>query len=224
MDAEFPSQEGRVSFDVPDAGKPVTTFYKLIGDVTSANPLIALHGGPDAGHEYLYPLTDLYKTHKIPIVFYDQIGCANSTHFPEKLGDEVFWTLDLFIKELDNLIEKLDLRSRGFYVYGSSWGGVLAGTYASRQPHGLKKLVIASALCDMSLYMQGVQSILKQLPEKYQKVLEECEREEKYEGPEYEEACLEFAKQFTCRLDPFPKGLQDSFAHLSEDRTAELTM
>lgn len=41
--------------------------------------------------------------------------------------------------------------------------------------------------------MQGVQSILKQLPEKYQKVLEECEREEKYEGPEYEEACLEFA-------------------------------
>ena len=224
MDADFPSHEGWVSFEVPEAGKPVSTFYKIIGDVTEATPLIALHGGPGAGHEYLYPLTDLYKDHKIPIVFYDQIGCASSTHLPEKLGDETFWTFDLFIKELENLIDKLDIRSRGFYVYGSSWGAVLAGAYASRQPLGLKKLIISSGPCDMDLYTKGVQSLLKQLPDKYQQVLAECERKEKYEGPEYEEACLEFAKRFTCRLDPFPKGLQDAFVHLSEDRTTELTM
>jgi len=223
MAASFPSSEGWVSFDVPEAGKPVTTYYKIIGELSEESiPLIALHGGPGAGHEYLYPLIDLYEKHKLPIVYYDQIGCAQSTHLPEKLGDEEFWSFDLFIRELENLIEKLNIRE--YYVYGSSWGGILAGEYASRQPRGLKKLVIASGPCDMRLYSQGVQRLLKQLPDESQKVLEDCEKRNHYEGPEYENACLEFAKRFTCRLDPFPEDLQKAFVHLQADRTTELTM
>lgn len=90
MDAEFPSHEGRVSYEVPDAGKVVRTFYKIIGDLTEETSLIAFHSGPGAGHEHLYLLTNLYKHHKIPVVFYNQIRCADFTHSPEKIGDEVF--------------------------------------------------------------------------------------------------------------------------------------
>jgi L-proline amide hydrolase len=225
MSASFPSQEGWVSFDVPDAGKPVKTYYKVIGDLSGTSiPLIVLHGGPGAGHEYLYPLIDLYQKHKIPIVFYDQIGCAQSTHLPEKLGDERFWSVGLFIRELENLIEKLNVKSRGYYVYGSSWGGMLAGAFAARQPLGLKKLVIASGPCDMRLYVKGLRALVKKLPEEIQNVLEDCEKRGHYEGPEYDNAYMAFAKRFTCRLDPFPEDFQKAFAHLQADRTAELTM
>lgn len=72
---------------------------------------------------------------------------------------------------------------------------------------GLKKLVIASGPCDMRFYSKGVQALLKQLLEDIQKVLEDSERRVLYEGPKNEKACMEFAKRFTCRLDPFPEDL-----------------
>lgn len=156
--AEYPTSEGEVAFDVPDAGKPCKTWYKILGTLDSTSPvLIALHGGPGAGHDYLVPLADLYELYELPIVLYDQIGCARSTHLKEKMGDEEFWSFDLFIRELDNLIDKLNLRKRGFYLLGQSWGGVLASAYAmhqplGRSPEGLKKLVIASGPASIPLY------------------------------------------------------------------------
>lgn len=54
---------------------------------------------------------------------YDQIGCGRSTHLPEKLGDEAFWSVELFVRELDNLIYYLGLRETGFHLLGQSWGG-----------------------------------------------------------------------------------------------------
>ncbi|ROV91501.1 hypothetical protein VMCG_09475 [Cytospora schulzeri] len=57
----FPVTEGEVDFDAPGAGKPCKTFYKVLGELGSGPSLIALHGGPGAGHEYLAPLADLWK-------------------------------------------------------------------------------------------------------------------------------------------------------------------
>ena len=107
--------------------------------------MIALHGGPGAGHEYLSPLTDLVEKYEVPVIFYDQIGCGRSTHLREKLRDDSFWTFDLFIAELDNLVDHLKLRQTGFFLLGQSWGGMLAGMYAARRPEGLKKLVIGGS-------------------------------------------------------------------------------
>lgn len=92
--AELPTTEGEVAFEVPEAGKPCKTFYKILGslEATTGPVLIALHGGPGAGHEYLSPLGDLYAApYNIPTVLYDQIGCGRSTHLREKNGDEAFW-------------------------------------------------------------------------------------------------------------------------------------
>lgn len=155
---EYPTIEGEIAFDVPDAGRPCKTWYKILGSLESTSPvLIALHGGPGAGHDYLVPLVDIYKLYGVPIVLYDQIGCARSTHLKDKMGDEDFWSFDLFIRELDNLIDSLDLRNRGFYLLGQSWGGVLASAYAMHQPlgkspAGLRKLVIASGPASIPLY------------------------------------------------------------------------
>lgn len=156
---EFPVSEGEFSWEVPNAGKPCNTWFKVLGDLesTSGPVLIALHGGPGAGHEYLVPLADLYKPYGIPVILYDQIGCGQSTHLREKVGDADFWSFKLFIKELDTLIDHLNLRDRGFFLLGQSWGGVLAASYAMNRPQGktptgLRKLVIASGPSSIPLY------------------------------------------------------------------------
>src|SRR6201995_4640885 len=62
--------EGEVSFDVPAADKPCKTWYKIYGDLSSSStgrPLVILHGGPGACHNYLLPLAHLAAApHSIP--------------------------------------------------------------------------------------------------------------------------------------------------------------
>ncbi|KAI2626991.1 proline-specific peptidase [Hypomontagnella submonticulosa] len=224
--AGLPVTEGEVAFDAPNAGKPCTTWYKVVGDLSkSSDPvLIALHGGPGAGHEYLTSFTDLYEQYGIPIVFYDQIGCGRSTHFREKLKDDSFWTVDLFIAELDNLIDHLKLRDRGFYVSGQSWGGMLAGAYASRRPQGLKKLVIAGGPASFPLFVEYGKQLRAALPADVSEALEAGDRDGNYESPEYEKASAVFYKRYVCSLDPLPEPVTKAFENLKNDSTAYLTM
>lgn len=103
--------ESEVEFHIPAAGKPCKTWYTVFGDLQSGTrPLIALHGGPGVNHSYLRVLSDLTIAHSIPLVLYDQIGNANSTHLPEKMGDTTFWTEELFLAELDNLLRHLGIQ------------------------------------------------------------------------------------------------------------------
>lgn len=79
--AEIQVQEGRAPFKIASTEEPCFTYYKIIGDLTSGNPpVIVAHGGPGAGHEYLLTFADLWRDYGLPVVFYDQIGCASSTH------------------------------------------------------------------------------------------------------------------------------------------------
>ncbi|KAL7622858.1 hypothetical protein AAE478_006537 [Parahypoxylon ruwenzoriense] len=220
-----PVSEGEVAFDAPNAGKPCKTWYKIVGNLESGkSPLVALHGGPGAGHEYLGSLTDVYEQHGIPIVFYDQIGCGRSTRLREKKGDTSFWTFDLFIQELDNLVDHLKLRDGGFYLFGQSWGGMLGGLYASRRPRGLKKLVISSGPASIPLLVKGYEGLIADLPSDVRATLEDCNKRGDYESHEFEEAAAVFYKRHVCRLDPLPEEVQCAFKNLKEDSTAYLTL
>lgn len=107
-------------------------------------PLICLHGGPGVPHNYLLPIAHMYADYGIPAVMYDQIGCAESTHFRDKKGDHEFWTPQLFMAELDDL--KTHVGIGAFDLLGQSWGGMLAGQYAiEKQPKGLRELIIADS-------------------------------------------------------------------------------
>ncbi|KAI1651134.1 proline-specific peptidase [Daldinia loculata] len=224
--ADLPVSESKVAFDAPNAGKPSTTWYKVVGDLdkSSTPALIVLHGGPGAGHEYLAPFTDLYKQYGIPIVFYDQIGCGRSTHFQEKIRDDSFWTVDLFIAELDNLVDHLALRERGFFVAGQSWGGMLAGSYASRRPHGLKKLIVAGAPASFPLFVEYGKKLRAALPTDIREILEAGDRDGSYETSEYERASAFFYSRHVCSLDPLPEPVKQAFVNLKDDPTSYHTM
>jgi proline-specific peptidase len=218
-------QEGEVPFDVSGLDKLCHTWYKIISDLYSdIVPLLTLHGGPGACHEYLLPLQDLYEQHGIPIILYDQIGNGRSTHLREKMGDEDFWTEDLFRAELDNLIDHLGLRKRSFDLYGQSWGGMLASKYAALHPNGLRKLVLADSPASVELMLEGVQALRAALPTDVQEVLERCEKEGNFESREYEQACEVFYKRHLCRMDPWPKEVGMALDHLKDDPTVYKTM
>ncbi|KAJ7902800.1 Alpha/Beta hydrolase protein [Mycena olivaceomarginata] len=137
--------------------------YKVISDLSNQtqSPLIGLHG-PGMAHDYLIPLGDLFATQ--PIILYDQIGNARSTHFSDPPKPATFWTIDLFVDELENLVKFFGLEKRGYYLLGHSWGGILAAEFEVRHPYGLKGIVLSDFLADMGLWGKSNMELMSKFP------------------------------------------------------------
>lgn len=99
-------------------GETYYTWYKVFGDLKSGvRPLVVLHGGPGLSHHYMLPHATLATSHNIPVIFYDQIGIGESTHLSDKPKE--FWTIDLFLDELDNLLKHFGIQGN-FDLLGHS--------------------------------------------------------------------------------------------------------
>lgn len=216
-------KEGRAPLNVPTAGKPCSTWYRVYGPLNDSSkvPVIALHGGPGCGHEYMKPGIDLWTKHGIPVVLYDQIGCGASTNLPEKCGDESFWTVELFRREIDNLVAHLGIDT--FDLWGHSWGSMLASDYAFRQPKGLRKLILMGGLASVDLYLSAVKARIADLPQQVQDTIRHFDETGDYDAQEYKEAYMVFCKRYMCRLDPWPEDVSISVTRL-EDPTVYRTM
>ncbi|KAJ7257039.1 proline-specific peptidase, partial [Mycena rebaudengoi] len=218
--------EGEVEFVVSAAGKQCKTWYKIVGDLTapsSRRPLVALHGGPGVNHGYLLILEDLTKAHSIPLVVYDQIGTGYSTHLPEKMGDISFWTDQLFLDELDNLLTHLGIQD-DYDILGHSWGGMLGSRHAAQQPKGLKHLVLASTPADMGLWITAQNVLRAKLPQDVQDVLDEHEKNGTTESEEYQAGVAEFYSRHLCTIKPMPEPVAEGFGWIQKDPTVYLTM
>ncbi|KAI0478678.1 proline-specific peptidase [Xylariaceae sp. FL0804] len=219
------AKEGTAEFKVTGLPKPCQTWYKVFGDLnTSQTPLIIVHGGPGACHEYLLPMTDLAPD--IPLVFYDQIGNGRSTHLQDKDGDEEFWSVKLFKDELDNLIAHLGLGERPIDVYGHSWGGMLVTEWAaSPSSANLRRLVISSSLASMDLWRAGVDMLRKKLPQDVQDQLKLSEDKKDFESPEYEAAIEVFYQRHLSLTRPWPsEEVQAALNWFAKDPTTYGTM
>ncbi|KXN87293.1 L-amino acid amidase [Leucoagaricus sp. SymC.cos] len=216
--------EGTMTRDVPNAGKPCETWYRIYGDLKSGvRPLVVLHGGPGVASEYVSVFSDLTIHNSIPIVIYDQLGCGRSTHLPDKRGDTDFWSEQLFLDELKALLEHLGIYN-DYDLAGHSWGGMLGSRHAARQPGGLKHLVIASSPTSMDLWIKAQDVLRKRLPQDVQDALDKNERDGTTDSKEYHDAVGVFYSQFLCRLNPMPELLQQSFGWLEKDPTVYFTM
>ncbi|KZV87188.1 proline imino-peptidase [Exidia glandulosa HHB12029] len=215
-----PTLEGDAPFDVPAAGAPTFTHYKVFGTLnnsSAARPLVVAHGGPGVPHNYLLSLADLSQ--HMPVILYDQLGAGLSTHLKAKNGDTSFWTEQLFMDELDNLLVHLGIEN-DYALLGHSWGGMLASRFATRAPSGLKKLVLASSPSDTPLWVEALQQLVKGMPQDMQDALNSGDES----TPEFAAALNEFYARHVCRLDPMPQDIADAFGALEEDNTVYITM
>lgn len=194
------------------------TWYRIEGDLGGGLPLVALHGGPGATHDYLLSLTDLAGER--PVVFYDQLGNGKSSHFPGRGAD--FWTVALFVEELHNLVGALDLGDH--HVLGQSWGGFLAQEYALTHPAGLRSLVLADTAASFPRFVEEANRLRAQLPDGVDDTLRRHEEAGTTDDPEYVEACMVFYKRHVCRLDEWPAEVNAAFEWLERDPTVYHTM
>jgi L-proline amide hydrolase len=201
------------------------TWYRIEGELEpgaadAPAPLVTLHGGPGATHDYLLALTDLAHDGRA-VVFYDQIGNGKSTHLPDRGGD--FWTVELFVRELANLIEHLGIGDR-YHVLGQSWGGFLAQEHAITRPAGLRSLVVSNTAASFPDFVSETNRLREELPPEVEATLRRHEAAVTTDDPEYEEACTVFYRRHVCRLEEWPEGLNRSFAAVAEDPTVYHTM
>lgn len=209
--------EGTVPFAEGETWYRVTGEWRP-GDTTAPAPLVVLHGGPGASHDYLLSLADLAESRAV--VHYDQLGNGRSTHYPDR-GAE-FWTPELFVRELHNLVGALGIRER-HHVLGQSWGGFLAQEYALTQPAGLSSLVLADTAASWADFASEAGKLRAELPEDVQATLDKHEAAGSYDDPEYMEACLVFYSRHLCRV-PWPPEMTATFEWLERDPTVYRTM
>lgn len=211
----IPVTEGRARFGEYE------TWYRISGESGKGKaPVFILHGGPGAAHNYV----DSYKLladQGRQVIHYDQIGCGNSTLLPEKGAD--FWTPQLFIDELNNLVDHLGMRA-GFHVLGQSWGGMLGAEYGITRPSGLKSLTIANSPASMELWVKEANRLRSDMPQSVQDALTRHEKAGTTDDPEYQKASMDFYERHVCRIVPFPPEVTETFEQITRNPTVYNTM
>lgn len=178
-------------------------------------PVVVLHGGPGLTHDYLLSVAGLTASGH-PCVFYDQVGNGRSDHRPEAPRD--FWTVELFVRELEHLVEHLGLAG-GFHLLGHSWGGMLALELATCRPSGLRSIVVADAFASSAVYAEEVAKLVAALPEETRSVIERHEAAGTTESPEYQAAVRVFYRKHVFRAGPIPDDLMRTLGALGQDPT-----
>jgi L-proline amide hydrolase len=197
--------EGRIPF------RGYETWYRVVGDGGAGRlPVLILHGGPGAAHDYLEPLEALAETGR-RLVFYDQAGCGKSSRTPQDM-----WTIETFVEEVGVVREALDLER--CHLFGSSWGGMLAIEYVLRaRPRGLASLVLCSSPASIPLWIAETARLRAELPGDIRTVLDEHEAAGTTDSPEFQAAQQEFYRRHLCRIDPWPDGLLRTVALMEEN-------
>ena len=196
--------EGYVSF------RGLRTWYRVVGEgeEDGKHPVVALHGGPGATHDYIESIEGLVETGR-RVIFYDQLGCGRSD-----LGDESLWTVETYVDEVGAVREELGLDE--IHLFGNSWGGMLAMEYALTQPSGLVSLMLASSPSSIPQWVEETGKLRAALPEDVQATLDKHEAAGTTKDPEYEAACDVFYHRHLCRLDEWPDYVLRSHEFVSQ--------
>jgi L-proline amide hydrolase len=197
------------------------TWFRVTGDLTAGRPpLVVVHGGPGSTHDYLTALAGLAGPEQA-VVHYDQLGNGGSTHLPE--AEPGFWTVDLFLDELDNLLAGLGIAG-DYVLFGHSWGGMLAAAHAAARPAGLRGLVIANSPVSYPLWLREMKVLRDALPPGVDDVLRRHEAAGTTDSADYHAALRVFYSKHVCRLDPWPRDYLASFYEIYDDPTVYFTM
>jgi L-proline amide hydrolase len=213
MSETIPVQEGYIPF------KGHQVWYRIVGEAETPGklPLLTLHGGPGAAHDYLESL-DAVAASGRRVIYYDQLGCGRSS----TPSNPAMWTVDLYKEEIDVVRAALNLDQ--IHLLGQSWGGMLAMEYAITQPKGVEGLIIASSPASMIQWVEEANRLRADLPPEVQRTLLAHEEAGTTGDPAYEEAMMVFYDRHVCRLDPLPDFVARSFAALATNPEVYHTM
>lgn len=127
-DEVYPIREGFVD------AHGVMIYYMSTG---RGQPLMILHGGPGASHDYFLPyLLPLMRHHRV--IFIDERGSGQS----QKLENVSGYTIENMVEDVEAVRQALGLGK--ISLLGHSYGGALAQAYALKYQRNLSHLILAS--------------------------------------------------------------------------------
>jgi proline iminopeptidase len=179
--------------------------------------LLLLHGGPGATHEPFECFDGYLPVEGIEYIYYDQLG----SYYSDQPHDPELWTIEHFIDEVEQVRQALGLNRNSFFLYGQSWGGILALEYALAYQQHLKGLIISNMVSDVQAYNRYAREVLgpQMAPEVYAEVLE-LEDAEDYENPRYEELLMQHhytEHVLRMPLVEWPDSIMRTFKHINKD-------
>jgi proline iminopeptidase len=149
--------------------------------------VLLLHGGPGMTHEYLEACDSFLPGAGIEYYYYDQLG----SHYSDQPDEPELVNLPRFVEEVEQVRQALNLNENNFFLYGQSWGGLLAMEYALKYQKNLKGLIISNMMASIKKYNEYAHEEL--MPKMDQAVLAEIqafEEKEDYDNPRYMELLL----------------------------------
>lgn len=134
----YPVEEGFVD------ANGVLIYYTSMG---KGDPLVVVHGGPGASHDYFLPhLLPLMRHNRV--IFIDERGSGKS----QLLEDPTGYTVENMVEDIEAVRKALGLGK--INLLGHSYGGVLAEAYALKYQQNLSHLILASTFTSTSAMNQ----------------------------------------------------------------------
>jgi L-proline amide hydrolase len=186
-------------------------WYRIVGGggEQESLPLLVLHGGPGAPHDYLDNLAALASDTR-RVIFYDQLGCGRSDIPDEDTIRQ--WGVQRFVDELATVRRALGLDR--VHILGQSWGGMLAIEYALTQPAGLASLILSNTTPSIPLWVAEANRLRAELPPEVNATLLRHEEAGTTDSVEYQEAMAVFYDRHVVRVKPMPDFVQRTFDNM----------
>lgn len=200
---------------------PITTskgvfhvWTKRIGSNPKIKVLL-LHGGPGFTHEYLEAFDSYFPAAGIEYYYYDQLGSFYSDQ-PD-MADLL--ETSRFVEEVEQVRQALGLDKENFFLFGHSWGGLLAIEYALKYQQHLKGLVISNMMSSIPAYNAYAQQVFKStMDPAVLAELKAIEAAKKYDAPRYMELLVpNHYEKHILRMPAaeWPEPVQRVFKHVN---------
>ena len=148
----------------------VLIYVTTLGE---GEPLMVVHGGPGASHDYLLPhLLPLARHNRL--VFIDERGSGKS----EKLEDPKGYTVENMVEDVEDVRTVLGLGK--INLLGHSYGGVLAQAYALKYQANLQHLVLCSTFHSTKALNAVFVQMKAKMPADLRARIEKAERDSLY--------------------------------------------
>jgi proline iminopeptidase len=201
---------------------PVTTpagifrvWTKRIGNHPTMKVLL-LHGGPGSTHEYLEACDSYFPAAGIEYSYYDQLG----SFYSDQPDAPELWEVPRFVDEVEQVRQALGLDQHNFFLYGQSWGGILAIEYALQHQQHLKGLIISNMMASIPQYNTYARTVL--MPAMDQDALAEIQALEAagdFANPRYMELLVaQHYVHHVLRMPPaaWPDPVNRGFSHINQ--------
>lgn len=191
-------------------------WTKRVGNNPTIKVLL-LHGGPGMTHELYSSFDGYFPAEGIEYYYYDQLG----SYYSDQPSDNDLWTIERFVDEVEQVRLALGLNKDNFFLYGQSWGGILAMEYALKYQENVKGLVISNMMASLDDYEKYAKEVLgPQMPGEVFEEIMEIEANNDFQNPRYEELLMEHHYQYhvlRMPLEEWPEAVVRSLKHLNPE-------